>query len=227
VALGPVLVSGDSFVLWHERRLRLPVMLLEVLRYPTRTSGMYYRAVVLASLGLPLLLAAGWPRRRARWLVALAWGLGLLPVADGWRISRDLWPPPSGPVPGRALLEAMAADPVPGAVLDLPVEGGTWEGGNAMIAATIHGRATTAMPRQTSRQYLPQTARLAALVDRALEAGEPEQAASLLADRGFRYLCWRPWLDDPQRLPALELALGPPMGDERLYCWALEAAASP
>lgn len=226
LALGPVLVSGDAFVLWDERRLRLPALALEALHYPTRTSGMYYRAVVLSSLGIPLLLAAGWPRRRAWWLAAIAWGLGLLQVADGWRVTRDLWPPPSGAVPGHALLGTMAADPAPGAVLDLPVEGGTWEGGNAMIAATLHGRATTAMPRQTSRQYLPQTARLAALVDQALSLGVPSQAQALLADRGYRYLCWRPWLDDPQRQPALEAALGAPLGDHELYCWALESEPS-
>ena len=222
VALGPMLVSGDAFVLWDDRRLRLPAALLEALHYPTRTSGMYYRAVVLAALGLPLLVASGWPRRRAWWWAALAWLLALLHVGDGWRITRELWPPPSGPVPGEALLVAMAEDPQPGAVLDLPIEGGTWEGGNAMIAATIHGRATTAMPRQTSVRYLPQTARLATLFERALAAEEPLLAQALLADRGFRYLCWRPWLGEHGRLAALEGALGPALGDEQLYCWPLE-----
>jgi hypothetical protein len=227
LALGPVLVTGDDFALWQGRRLRLPAYLLELLHYPTRDSGMYYRAVLLAALGLPLLLASAWPARpRALW-IALAWGLGLAQVADGWRISRALWPPPSGPVPGVALLQAMAADPVPGAVLDLPVEGGSWEGGNAMIASTIHGRATTGLPRQTSRSYLPQTARLGALVDQALGLGEPAAAGALLAERGYRYLCWRPWLDDPQRLPALEGSLGPPLGDAELYCWPLEGSPSP
>ncbi len=222
VALGPVLVSGDAFVLWDERRLRLPAAILEALHYPTRTSGMYYRAVLLASLGLPLLLAAGWPRRGLRWLVLAAWGIGLLQIADGWRIGRQLWPPPSGELPGQALLEAMAADPVPGAVLDLPVEGGSWEGGNAMIASTVHGRATTGLPRQTSASYLPQTARLDALVRQALGLEDPTQAGAQLAERGYRYLCWRPWLDDPTRLPELEAALGESLGDEELYCWVVE-----
>ena len=227
LALGPVLASGDEFLLWQGRRLRLPAALLEALHYPTRISGMYYRAVLLAALGIPLLLAAGWPRTRRRWLVALAWGLGLVQVADGWRVSRDLWPPPSGPIPGLELLETMAADPIPGAVLDLPVEGGSWEGGNAMIASTVHGRATTGMPRQTSRSYLPQTARLGALVDQAVALRDPAGASNLLAARGYRYLCWRPWLDEPERLPVLEAALGAPMGDRELYCWALEADVSP
>ncbi len=226
LALGPVLVSGDEFALWHGRRLRLPVVLLEALHYPTRSSGMYYRAVVLAALGLPLLLASGWPRRHRRWLGLAAWSLGLLQVADGWRATRTLWPPPSGPVPGQAMLEAMAADPLPGAVLDLPVEGGSWEGGNAMVASTIHGRSTTGLPRQTSASYLPQTARLAALVDQALGLGDSRAAGALLAARGYRYLCWRPWLDDPSRLPELEASLGAPLGDLELYCWPLEGVGS-
>jgi hypothetical protein len=220
LALGPALVSGDAFVMLGGERVPLPAALLDAVGYPTRHSGMVYRAVVLAALGLPLLVAAGWPRR-GRWWVLAAWGLGLLQVADGWRVTRTLWPPPSGRVPGAALLAEIAADPAPGAVLDLPLIGGTWENGNAMVAATQHRRATTALPRQTA-SYLPETARLARLVDRALAGEGPEEARGTLAREGFRYLCWRPWLDPSRRLDSLEARLGPALGDEELYCWVLD-----
>ena len=106
--------------------------------------------------------------------------------------------------------------------MDLPLEGGTLEGGMAMLAATVHGRATTGLPRQTSRQYLPHTQRLGGWLDRAMATGPPALARSSLAARGFRYVAWRPWLDDPEDLAILEDALGPALGDNRLYYWPLE-----
>ncbi len=223
LSLGPLLVSGDGFVLWGTSRLRLPVLLLEALGYPSRDSGMYYRAVVLASLGLVVLCAAGWPRRPTPLWIALAWVLGCGQIADGVRATRSLWPTPHAAMPGVATLEAMAADSQPGAVMDLPLEHGTLEGGVAMLAATVHRRPTTALPRQTSRQYLPLTQRIGAWFDTAAAVSEPELARASLASRGFRYLVWRPWLDAPERLPALEASFGPAQGDPDLYYWVLDA----
>ena len=63
-------------------------------------------------------------------------------------------------------------------------------------------------------------------MDQALGLGDSRAAGALLAARGYRYLCWRPWLDDPSRLPELEASLGAPLGDLELYCWPLEGVGS-
>jgi hypothetical protein len=220
VAVGPWLVSGDAIVELGPRRIALPAYLLELLGYPMARTGTYYRAVVLASLGLSLALAGGLAGRRRVWAIPLALALATLQVGDALRVTRPLWPRPALAVEGRATLEEMRDDPAPGAVFDLPVECGTYEGGVAMLAAVIHGRATTALPRQ-SKSYLPRVAQLMATLDGALADG-PLDGRRQLAERGFRYLVWRPWLDDERTRSRLVDGLGPPDHDGEIVVWTLE-----
>ncbi len=226
LALGPLLVSQGEYVLWNERRMRLPAALLEALGYPTKESGMYYRAALLASLGLTVMVARAWTGRLGWLALALAWLVGLGQVADGWRATRSLWPAAHGPQPGEQALLAMAADPLEGAVLDLPLEAGTVEGGVYLLASTEHRRPTTGLLRRSRRETEPRVSRLCRHLDRALAAGDPARGKAILAERGFRYLTWRPWLDGRDRLPELERAFGEPLGSERLYYWPLESAGS-
>ncbi len=219
-AMGPMLISGDAFVELGDRRIGLPAYLLEVVGYPMAKTGTYYRAVVLASLGLSLALAGGLAGRPRAWAIPLALLLASAQVGDALRVTRSLWPRQALPVEGRALLEGMREDPAPGAVLDLPLECGTYEGGVAMLAGVGHGRATTALPRQ-SKSYLPRIAQLLAVVDGALAAG-PIEGKSQLAERGFRYVVWRPWLDDQRARDRLIEGLGPPDHDAEILVWSLD-----
>ncbi|MDP7115373.1 MAG: hypothetical protein QGH45_25575 [Myxococcota bacterium] len=220
VAVGPWLVSGDAIVELGPRRIALPAYLLELAGYPMAATGTYYRAVVLASLGLSLALAGGLAGRRRIWAIPLALALATLQVGDALRVTRPLWPRPALAVEGREILEDMRDDPAPGAVLDLPVECGTYEGGVAMLAAVVHGRSTTALPRQ-SKSYLPRVARLMAILDSALAKGAVD-GPSHLAEQGFRYVVWRPWLDDQRVRSRLVEGLGPPDQDGEIVVWMVE-----
>lgn len=222
VAVGPYLISGDTFVEAGGQRLALPARLLEILGYPLARTGTYYRAVLLASVGLSLALAGGLSTRRAGWMILAAWAVALLQVGDAWRVTRTLWPRPAEQVEGRRALEQMRDDPVDGAVLDLPLESGTYEGGVAMLGAVIHGRPTTALPRQ-SKRYLPRIDALVRELDGALAAG-PSLGADRLGALGFRYVVFRPWLaDETARLRLIE-GLGAPDRDGEILVWILEPA---
>ncbi len=224
LALGPRLVVGDSFFLVGGRTLALPLRYLEQLGFPTARTGMYYRAIIFCSLGLSGILgsaldALGW--RRA-WI--LAWLLGAAQLADGIRITRSLWPRPVEPVPAVDLLRDMARDPRQGAVLELPLESGTWEGGLGMLSAIYHQRATTSLPRQ-SRRYLPRVARLMALWERVGSSDDRGRAQQMLQDAGFRFVLWRP--NDHDRREKLELyrsVLGVPVESDGLLLWTVDAA---
>ncbi len=220
VAIGPFLISGDTFVEVGGRRLALPARLLELLGYPMARTGTYYRAILLASLGLSLALAGGLAQGRRGWAIAAAWLVVGLQVADATRVTSDLWPRPAVAVEGSEILERMRDDPQPGAVLDLPVECGTYEGGVAMLAAVVHGRPTTALPRQ-SKTYLPRVAGLVAELEAALAAGPVEGRARLLGE-GYRYVVWRPWLDDQRMRDRLSTGLGPPDHEGPILVWTLE-----
>lgn len=222
LSLGPYLVSGDTWVLRDGAPIALPAAWLDWTGYPAGRSGMYYRAIVFASLGMAAALAGTVGRLPWKGAFLLAWIAGFGQVADGWRATQILWPRPTRPVPGLAALEAMAADPTPGAVLNLPVVHGTYEGGVYLLAATFHDRPTTGLPRQC-QTYLPPVARLDALVRTALAPGDASSAAATLTAAGFRYVTWRPWLDRDRAhdLDALTRSLGPPAGDARLWYWTL------
>jgi len=220
VAIGPYLISGGAFVEVGGNRLALPARLLEVVGYPLARTGTYYRAVLLASVGLSLALAGGLSTRRAGWMILAAWAVALLQVGDGWRVTRSLWPRPAEPIEGRLALEQMRDDPVAGAVFDLPLEAGTYEGGVAMLASVVHRRPTTALPRQ-SKRYLPRVDALARNLETALAAGSVEGRGQL-ADLGFRYVVLRPWLTDEGTRERLVTGLGSPDLDGDILVWTLD-----
>ena len=185
LSLGPRLADADGFVQRADgQEMLLPALLLSELGYPIARSGMYYRFLVLAGLGGGLLLAAGC-RRRSR----LAWLLAGLVIADGLSETRALWPRPSAPVPGLSLLEAMAADAEPGAVLAFPLKVNDHGGGEQILLSTLHGRPTNGLPRDMQRQ----PATLQAL-DWMAAAAASEDPAALLKEQGVRHVVWMTWL---------------------------------
>jgi len=67
--------------------LPLPALILEKLHYPLASSGMYYRGIQIATLGIALLIAGACQRIGGARAVLLAWILGAGQVFDGWRIT--------------------------------------------------------------------------------------------------------------------------------------------
>ena len=86
----------------------MPAAALDALGYPTARSGMYYRAAIVSSLGLAMLLAGG--ASRVRWGAVVAWITACSQLAFAVWATGFLWPRPVLPVPGAALAAAAAAE---------------------------------------------------------------------------------------------------------------------
>lgn len=228
LALGPRLASGGQYVLSDGRALRLPAWILEQAGYPLAVGGMYYRAVALASLGLSSLLAGGasvvGARRPGRVDLpvgaAVAWVVCALALADGIHATARLWPRPAAPVPGRALLQELAGDSTPGAVLDLPLETDTTGNGAHLLAAVFHRRPTTALASHTRVEHLGNLARVEASVQEAARLGGPAAARSALLASGYRCAIWRSGIRSYGRERSGWTAiLGNPVAVDGLFYW--------
>ncbi len=229
VGLGMVLAMGPRVAVngaWLEvggSAVVLPAAWLEVLGYPTRESGMYYRFIQLSSLGLALCLGVGVGKQFGRWGPLLACALGGLQVADSLRYTADLWPRVLAPVPHREVFQQWAADPVPGAVVDLPLAADQRAGGVYMLAATLHGRATTALARQSRPEELPHLMRVQGWLKEAMALKDPVRGRALLSSRGIRYVaCHARCMRDRAHVRDLSAALGPGEGSESMWWWRVE-----
>lgn len=223
LAFGPRLAWDGQWVRVDGRHLLLPAALLDLAGYPLKQAGMYYRVILLGSLGLAGLLATSTTWIRRPWVgVALAWILGVGAVADGVRATRPLWPRPVAAVPAASLLERMGQDPVPGAVLDLPMETDTWGNGLHLLSAVLHGRATTALAAHTRISDTPNLARVSEDLSAAFVAGDSEGTRSRLHERGYRYVVWRTQPRSFGRgLPGWTTVLGTPMVEDGVRYWVL------
>jgi hypothetical protein len=226
VASGMTLSLGE-WVWWNNQvmtsgggRLRGPAWWLAEHGWPMARSGMYYRALSLASLGLPLAVAGALSRLPPRWGVpaaALAFG-GM--VAESASDLRSAWPRPVKTIPGLNAYAAMAADPVPGAVLDLPLETRASFAQAYLLAAAFHQRPTAALPRLLRRQEIPSLERAGRALDAAIAAGDPAP----LVERGFRYVVWHNVPGDSAEPTAAQVsaALGQPRVDGGVRWWLVE-----
>jgi hypothetical protein len=215
--VGVVLSLGTTQV-WGATRWILPAHLLDMAGYPMQKSGMYYRFVQVAAIGLALTTAAAASRwSRHAWIIA--WSVGLLTVADGVRATHNIWPRHLKPITSQAVYKSMAADPVAGAVLDLPLAHLDTEGERRLVTALVHGRATTSLARNTVVRGIPRLERLSALLD-------GRNAHEALAGAGFRYvLLHQPNAPSSRRLRArLEQQLGTPGGDQLVAMWVIPAS---
>lgn len=220
LALGPRMLLADGPAMVGGYELSLPAAALDALGYPTARSGMYYRAAIVSSLGLAMLLAGG--ASRVRWGAVVAWITACSQLAFAVWATGFLWPRPVLPVPGAALAAAAAADPEPGAVLQLPARVDDGGGSLHLLTAAVHGRATTALPRNTAR--MARTDENLRQLSAAVALGGTEGRAALRAS-GFRYVTWLDGLrvsDGDADRASVEALLGAPRREGRLSMWVVE-----
>ena len=223
LAMGPRLAVEGAWLEVGGRGVVLPAAWLEALGYPTRESGMYYRFIQLSSLGLALCLGVGVGTRFGRWGPVLACVLGGLQVADSLRYTADLWPRTLEPVPHEDVFRQWAMDPVPGAVVDLPLAADQRAGGVYMLAATLHGRSTTALARQSRPDELPHLLRVRNWLEEAIVLEDPARGRALLASRGIQYVaCHARCMRTRDRVLELRAALGPGEGSDSMQWWRME-----
>lgn len=216
LALGPTLAIGDHFT-----GFTLPSMALVRVGYPYVRGGLWFRLILVASLGLAVLLAA--LSARGRRGAALAWLLASAHVVEGARMSGP-WPWPVAPVPGLALLHQMRAATGGGAVLHLPLQEGPnqAEGQMMLLAAAVHGRPTTALPRDA---FAMESNAIRRILLESLEKPDPARALRAV---GFRYVVFQPMpgASSSVRRELLEQKLGPPQGDSFFAMWDLGPTAT-
>ena len=196
--------------------------LLELVGWPTRRGGLYFRYSVVAALGAVLLVGTVAKDTR-RWVLGL-WGLCLLNVGQAVVSSGPLWPRPSAPIKGAGLLAQLAG--TDGAVLELPLQGPTDAhlGQAALLRAVVHRRPTTALPRSVVQPDDP-THRL---WRDATRGSDPAGAQASLREAGIRLVVLPLELDAHVQPPLsrLETLLGPPATAEGLWVWDLGAATA-
>jgi hypothetical protein len=210
LALGPAQV-------WGQTQWLLPAMLLDKVGYPLQESGNYYRFAQVASLGLAICTAAV-AHRFGRWSVRLALLVGILTAADGIRATAAIWPRALQPIAPRTVYAQMAADTTPGAVLELPFNHMSTEGGRRVLGQLIHKRPTTALSRNIRLKGSPRLLRVNSILT-------APRARQRLAQAGFRYvLLHNPRIGtNREMLQLLTALLGEPAGSNTLSVWVVPA----
>jgi hypothetical protein len=205
-----LLALGPS-VQWASMTWLLPAELLVRVGYPLEQSGMYYRFVQVASLGLAIccaVTALRWPQQ-ARW-IALVLGLGT--AVDGWRVTEPLWPRSIRPIPHRPLYASMATDAAPGAVLELPLSHIDTEGERRLLGQLIHGRPTSVLARNMVVHGQPRLEGLSAAIRDA-------RTEERLKNLGFRYVLLHGPRSHSALYSLLSDRLGTPKEDGGLAVW--------
>ncbi len=246
LSLGEFLSVGDAYVMQEGRRFALPAASLAELGFPLARSGQYYRALVLAWLGVALAVAAlggraaregapapaetaesvtspTEPRHRFRsWAAHLPVVTALLLGLEGLRVTAGAWPFPVERDDGHALWARMAEDPVPGAILDLPLQIGNRSLGVNMMAGAFAGRAVPALPIWSPLAEHPGFRKSVAPIVERLRTGQPDAARATLAAAGYRYVVYR--THRPAQGPSFEevtASLGPPERDGPFAVWVI------
>lgn len=224
-AMGPQLVVDGVYQEWRGRPYLLPMAWLAAAKYPLALGGQYYRAIGVAALGLSLLLASGAAMAPGRWRPLVLPLLGLVVGLDAVRATGPFWPRPLAAAPGLAAAVALRADPGPGAVLALPLQGDETVAGRNLLLAAYHRRPTSAVPRllfgEGTRNQHPW---LDGWQMAQRQGGGP--AAAYLGSLGFRFVVSLPvahrW-DHLFGLEAEQLAAlwGPPVEADGVRLWDL------
>ncbi|MDP2309567.1 MAG: hypothetical protein Q8P18_26335 [Pseudomonadota bacterium] len=213
LALGEVLVSENQYVLSADRKLLLPAVLLARHDYPLAQSVMYYRAITVASLGVAI--GAMGASSRFRYGAIAAWLLAGITLWDTHRVMAPLWPLKSQ-IPESSLYTLINADPVPGAVVGLPLSSATQVGSGMVLDAVFTDRPSNGLVRFTA-PGLANVDALARSFAAAATLPSPEGSASLYA-AGIRYLVTTPGEQIPEQA-ALTRALGVPFRVGRRLVW--------
>lgn len=216
-ALGEYLVVNDAYVTTPTgAKYGLPAWWLAKAGYPLARSVMYYRAIAVAGLGVALGAIGACSRWKWGWM--LAWGVAAVGVWDTHRELAPIWPLKSRPL--RSELSAwMAADPTPGAILALPRQHNTRQGGAALFDAVLADRATTALVRFTSPEQ-PSLRHTQAWVAEALAAPDAASAEAALFAHGVRYVVWDTTAQDAEGT-ALTARLGPAARFGSRWAWRI------
>lgn len=244
LALGPFLQvggrtgSGFSY-LGREFAVPLPYFLLHFVPVlnGVRVPG---RFAILATLALDVLAAVAlasiarrWPRRGS-----LAIGGAVVVVL------LELLPPgvPTHPIDAPAPYEAIAADPDPGAVLEIPLQ---WQSGTAVVGdtspprddsillywATVHGKPLVSghISRYPSERMdrltgIPVYRQVLALIGEPGFEDRPTFDAADLRELGIGFVVYHRDLPEPDALAYLEgLDLEPLADDGRIVAWKVNA----
>jgi hypothetical protein len=214
-AIGSVLSMGPTTLAFGYKWI-LPATLLEMAHYPLTESGMYYRFVQLAALGLAI-SAAQLAHRLPKGSAWVALAIGLLTVGDGIRETRVLWPRSLAAIPHQDLYKQMEASPEPGAVLELPLSHLDTEGERRLLGQLIHRRPTTVLARNMVVMGQPRLERLA----RMLAGRDP---AKELSQAGFRYILLHSPSSNRSEYESLVSVFGPSLGERGLGVWVVPSS---
>ena len=211
-AVGSVLAMGPTTLAVGYNWI-LPATLLELAHYPLTNSGMYYRFVQLAALGLAI-CTAQLAHRMPKGSAWVALGIGLLTVGEGIRETRVLWPRALSAIPHQDLYKQMGASGEPGAVLELPLAHLDTEGERRLLGQLIHRRPTTVLARNMVVIGQPRLERLAGM----LRGQDPGPDLSMA---GFRYILLHSPSSNRSDYESLVSAFGPSLGDRTLGMWVV------
>lgn len=228
LALGPQLALGGELVELDGWRVGLPASVLRAVGYPIDASGMYYRASLVAVLGLCMVVARGLASSGQRRAVAFTWILLAVATVDNLRLAREVFPLRSQPIPGRALLARIAADPTPGAVLALPLDRSVAESERALIESVFHERRTTALGHAVDPYASPHLRLVRTAVEDLRRTSDPDRAHRSLASLGFAWVIYQ--TDSGGELPRGPedlRALGEPEFDGDLLAWRIDQSGAP
>jgi hypothetical protein len=182
LALGPVLAWQQAPLRVFGHALALPAVALRWIDFPLAHGGQYYRAAILAHLGLAGMLATARAPRGAL-LVAV---VGAVDAVRSVAAPGLPWPVEPLPV---AAWQAWADDPAPGAVVHVPQfsEHLTPNHPARLAGRTVHGRDMAAMPRSTAAP--PRVQALQLLHGCTMRgAACPPPDLTTLGGLGFRYV---------------------------------------
>lgn len=220
-ALGPMLFLTPE---WNTH-VPLPMALLDALGTGLSSSGMYYRLLQVGLLGLALGIAH---LTLPKWALA---PLALVFATEVWLNQGSGLPLPTERLPHAEMAQAIAEDPIPGSVLELP----GWPQGetnrpHAMSFRLLHGRPITALPRMPKH---PVEYNLCLKVlDRCAEGGRcprTPQTLERLEQRGVRFVVLHQDQGyETERLEGvLRGALGTPEVWEEALLWRVVPDPSP
>lgn len=212
IALGPVLGFDRHPVLVLEHEIPLPAAIFRWLPLPLAHGGQYYRALLVAHLGLGLMLVA----RRTPWV----WLVLALAGADALRVVSAFGVPwPTWELPTRAW---SAWDRAPdGAVLHLPLDGGGLPPNNPVRLAgvAVHGRPVRDLPRRN-----PDPAGGLGAFVTCVEVQKGRDCGAWSLD-GFGVVAVDPSTDRKELVDAVRRVLGPPTdGHDGITWWAIPPA---
>ena len=176
---GAVFAFGPDLHL-SDLDLRMPAYGLEVAGYPLTKSGMYYRFVQVAFLGLAICGSALLQTRA--W--SLRAGVGAIMVGclafNAWS-TRTLWPRKTVTHASDPLYATMREDPAPGGVLEFPLSHHDTTGEIRVLAQLRHRRPTSGTAQNVVRQGNPR-------LERLYRKAVGSRAAEALKAEGFAYV---------------------------------------